>query len=98
MDGMSPGRRLLPLMLWLQVAAADAETRTWTLPGGKTIRADLIDIRDGNAILLPPNGNVEIEVPTPGLDPLDRAALDSWVPPGRRGPGRNAEVQRSGAG
>jgi len=97
-DGMSRFCRILSLPMWLIVAAVHAETRTWTLPGGRTIRAELIDIRNGNAILLPPNGNVEVEVPTPGMDPLDRAAVEGWVPPGRRGAGPNAEVQRSDTG
>jgi hypothetical protein len=90
--------RIVLLPLWLLALAAQAETRTWTLPGGRLIRADLVGIRDGKAVLLPPNGNVEVEVPTPALDPLDRAAVDAWVPAGRRGAGHNAEVQRNEAG
>ena len=76
---------------------AQAELRTWTLPEGRRLVAELVGIRDGKAVLMPPNGNVAVEVPTPSLEPLDRAALDAWVPPGRRGPGRNAVVQRSAA-
>jgi hypothetical protein len=86
------------LLLTAFAGAATAELRTWTLPDGRTLNARISGIDDGKVLLLPSNGNTPVPVFTHKLAGTDRAAVDAWVPPGRRAPGANAEITRNPSG
>jgi len=86
------------LFLSALTGAALAELRTWTLPDGRTLNAGISGIEDGKVLLLPANGTTSVPVFTHQLRGTDRAAVDAWVPPGRRAPGVNAEITRNPSG
>jgi hypothetical protein len=86
------------LLLTALAGAAHAELRTWALPDGRTLNARISGIEDGKVLLLPANGNTTVPVFTHQLRGTDRAAVDAWVPPGRRAPGVNAGITRNPSG
>ncbi len=89
--------RLL-LLLAALTGTGRAELRTWTLPDGRTLNARISGIEDGKVLLLPSNGTTPVAVLTQQLAGTDRAAVDAWVPPGRRAPGANAVITRNPSG
>ena len=72
--------RLFLLAFLSLVVTASAELRTWTNTAGRAIRAELLSVEDGNALL-------EFEgkrstVPLTDLSEVDRTYItDDWIPP-----------------
>ena len=86
------------LTLLLTLPETHADVRTWTLPDGTSLNAELTGIEKGRVLLRPPNSQSPVTVATSSLNAPDRAAVDEWVPAGRRDAGRNATVQRNAFG
>ena len=86
------------ILLMLTMLPARAETRSWTLPDGSNLQAQITGIHDGKVALTPVNGKTPIEVPAASLKAPDRAVVAEWVPPGRRQAGANSTVQRNAGG
>jgi hypothetical protein len=73
------GAGLLLVVLTL-VLSSPVWSRTWTDTTGRyTIEADLVEVKDGNAMLKKPDGNV-VAVPIARLSRADRQYLDSRRP------------------
>ena len=89
---------LRALLFLCATAVVGAELRTWTLPDGRTLVAKISGIEDGKVLLMPDNGTTPVPVLTQALRGTDRAAVDAWVPPGRRAPGANADITRNPSG
>jgi hypothetical protein len=91
-------KRALLLLFTAALLRAEAQERDWTLPDQRSLRAVITGIEGGRVLLTPPNSNAPIAVETAQLADADRAAVNQWVPPGRRGPGLNAIVTADARG
>jgi hypothetical protein len=90
--------RVLVSLIACTFAGMAKELRTWTLPDGRTMIGRISGIEDGKVLLMPANGASPVPVLTQALRGTDRAAVDTWVPPGRRAAGTNVEITRNPAG
>ena len=90
--------RALLILLLTAFPCSAAEPRDWKLPDGRSLRAEISGIEGGKVSLTASNSNVPVTVETAQLSDEDRAAVEGWVPPGRRGPGMNAVVTRDAKG
>ena len=83
-------RRFLPLVLLL-VVVSTATVRTWTSrSGGFSMEADLVDVRDGNAVLKKADGT-EISVPLGKLSLGDIRFIESVFKSAEAGVGMKPE-------
>jgi len=88
-----PMPRILPVVLILVATAfqSPALARKWTARyGGFSVEAELVDVRDGNAILKKADGS-EVAVPLSKLSLADVRYIDSVIKEAETGLGGNAE-------
>ncbi len=89
------------MLVLVPAVAGRAEFRDWRLPDGRSVRAELREIRNGQLVLREENRRVPVTVPVSGLGEADRAYVRGWRPAPQEAPapavGR-ATVERDAAG
>jgi len=73
---------IVSLALLTGQAGLPAESRMWTSSDGKHMQAELVDVRNGEAVLKLPGAASTVRVPFTRLSPGDQEFLKSWVKPG----------------
>ena len=90
------------MLVLMPAAAGRAEFRDWRLPDGRSVRAELHEIRNGQLVLREENRRVPVTVPVSGLGDADRAYVRGWRPAPSPAPGapaaERAIVERDAAG